>query len=109
MDVVVTKPMFWYERAEAVFKGQIVASAKYDPAHSIRMSTDIEDFPFRVIMERNIVSINGKLHDFIEVKAETKIVMGSRGDSYKVTIQGKSRTCTCPGFKFKGRCKHTEV
>ena len=35
---------------------------------------------------------------------------GSKGDTYIVTEDNGNYTCTCPGFKYRGRCKHsTEV
>jgi hypothetical protein len=34
-------------------------------------------------------------------------VKGSKGNSYWVNVQDK--TCTCPGFTFRGACKHLEV
>jgi hypothetical protein len=33
-------------------------------------------------------------------------VKGSKGNSYTVNVEDKS--CTCPGYTFRGRCKHVE-
>ena len=36
-------------------------------------------------------------------------IHSSSGSSYTVRrIDGKRYTCNCPGFKFRGRCKHID-
>ena len=36
------------------------------------------------------------------------IVKGSKGDEYKVTELNGNLSCTCSGYKFRGKCKHAE-
>ena len=37
-------------------------------------------------------------------------VANSKGTgSYAVTLEHKGFTCDCPGFTFRGRCKHTQA
>ncbi len=45
---------------------------------------------------------------FKKVKAESTLieVKGSKGNSY--FVDPEARTCTCPGFTFRGACKHIE-
>lgn len=33
-------------------------------------------------------------------------VEGSRGEKYYVSNEGLGWVCTCPGYKFRGQCKH---
>ena len=37
------------------------------------------------------------------------IVKGSKGEEYTVNEHLGTRTCTCPGFKFRGKCRHTDA
>ena len=36
------------------------------------------------------------------------VVKGSKGDEYKVSELNGNLSCTCSGFKFRGKCKHSE-
>lgn len=93
-------------RDSSVYVGSIVASAKYDPPESIRMSTDVPDFPFRVIMKKNVATINGEAIRYVAAETETRFVQGSGGVQYTVKTVDGTTTCTCPGFAFRKHCKH---
>lgn len=36
-------------------------------------------------------------------------VTGSKGEKYTVERVGNKLTCTCSGFKFRSKCRHTEA
>lgn len=93
-------------RDSSTYVGNIVTGANYDPPESIRMTTDIHDFPFRVIMKKNVETINGETIGYVAPKEEIRYVQGSGGVKYTVKTVGGTTTCTCPGFAFRKHCKH---
>lgn len=48
--------------------------------------------------------INTKGHPFVGV---TWHIPGSKGNSYEVDMTSKGFLCTCMGFGFRSKCKHT--
>jgi hypothetical protein len=50
--------------------------------------------------------ITAKPNPFKEVKEKNTIikVSGSKGNTYSIDTDAK--TCTCPGFMYRGNCKH---
>ena len=43
-----------------------------------------------------------------EPEGFVKIVIGSKGERYTITEVDSVRHCTCPGYKFRGKCRHIE-
>ncbi len=52
---------------------------------------------------RKFVKGNAKLFTVKET-ANVRTVQGSKGQTY--TVNDEEGTCTCPGFTFRGACKH---
>jgi len=43
-----------------------------------------------------------------EPEGRVWVVKGSKGDEYTVSELNGNLSCTCSGFKFRGKCKHAE-
>ena len=70
---------------------------------------------------RNFIRIDTRGRKFVvnPVQFETKVkaevpegrvwtVKGSKGDEYRVSELNGNYSCTCSGFKFRGKCRHEE-
>lgn len=53
---------------------------------------------------RKFVTGDIKLFKALKVKTNTIQVQGSKGNTY--TVDPDAKTCTCPGFTYRGSCKH---
>ncbi len=53
---------------------------------------------------RTFVKGNIKLFKAVKAKTATIEVKGSKGNVYNIDPEAK--TCTCPGFTYRGACKH---
>jgi hypothetical protein len=79
----------------------------------IRRGTDVaETFkkPYRFDTRgRNFVVVKelGEI-DLDLVKVETWKFMGSKGNEYVVQKIDNMLQCTCPGYTFRGNCKHVK-
>ena len=80
---------------------------KWCKPEELAVSTGNPEFPFRIIQRKWIREIDGKPYSFeVKDKEETvRLVQGSNGKVYEVT----GHSCTCPGFTFRGSCKHLEI
>ena len=43
-----------------------------------------------------------------EPEGRSWTVKGSKGDEYRVSELNGNLSCTCSGFKFRGKCRHIE-
>lgn len=89
------------------FEGDEV-NLKWVKPSELALSTGLRDFPIRVLDRASIINIDGKPYSFIlAVKSDNiRKIKGSNGKIYEVTGNYK---CTCPGFTFRGSCKHLEM
>ena len=93
-----------------VYSGTVVRYKWFD-ADEIGLTTGNPDFPFRRIRKERIVEVNDLPVSYAEPKVSERverIVQGSKGNTYTVVKEGSKITCTCPGFKFRSSCKHTQ-
>lgn len=101
------KECYFFEVEEFHFYEGDEVKVKWCKPEEIAISTGNPEFAFRIIQRRLIAEMDGKPYEFKvkEQKEEVKLVTGSNGKVYEVT----SHSCTCPGFTFRGSCKHIGV
>lgn len=55
---------------------------------------------------RKFVSASLDLFEFPTQVSSVREVVGSKGDVYIINLD--EGTCTCPGYTYRGACKHTK-
>ena len=55
---------------------------------------------------RKFVSASLDLFEFPTQVSSVREVVGSKGDVYIINLD--EGTCTCPGYSYRGACKHTK-
>jgi hypothetical protein len=59
---------------------------------------------------RKFVVLDTYEDENVDTSVERIEFTGSKGNTYVVTVDGDDIACTCPGYRFQGKCKHiTEV
>ena len=89
------------------YTGKVVYE-KWYKANEVGLTTDQDWFPVRVIQRERIVEVNDLPVDYSEPESdriEVKVT-GSKGNEYTIVKEHGKTTCTCPGFQFRGRCRH---
>lgn len=83
---------------------------KWAGSHELALKTD-DQVGLRIIQRKHIRAIDGQPYEWGEgldtIKDRTVTVQGSAGKTYTVTL-GQTTNCTCPGFTFRGDCKHVK-
>ena len=82
-------------------------------AYVRRNTTEVTEFkkPYRFDSKgRRFVEVPNT-YGYVKPKAQpegfVRIVLGSKGEKYTITEVNGVRQCTCPGYRFRGQCKHT--
>ena len=116
-SVTVRFPNIYYYSKEKwnyfTYTGTVGKNDKRVPDGSFLLLCQDAFMPARVIALRNVTEL--KYVDGTKAKKATvdevvKVwqVNGSNGNVYTVTRDGNTMTCTCPGFTFRKKCRHTE-
>jgi len=89
------------------YTGTVVYEKWYKP-NQVGLTTGQDWFPVRVVERHRIVEVNDLPVDYTEPASDRieKKVQGSKGNEYTVVKEYGKSTCTCPGFTFRGQCKH---
>lgn len=96
----------------ARYAGTVLQSAEYDDANTVRITSDNDNVPVRVVPKRWITQVNGEAYSFAaEPVPQAHTVGGSKGAVYEVIIDPNgNHKCTCPAFAFRGgNCKHIQM
>ncbi len=111
--------MKWFaettDYGDAVPNGIYLLNDSKDKMFAFRpASGEIKTFrnPIRIDLRGRKFVINPEQFK-VGVKAEVPegrvwTVKGSKGDEYKITELNGNLSCTCSGFRFRGKCKHEE-
>ena len=98
------------KRQHFEYTGMVIESNPSDPAHTFRMTGD-RLTPIRIVPIADILKV-GKPS---KAEKETKTVRSwsvpsSDGDKkYSVLFNAGNFSCECPGYQFRGSCKHIKM
>jgi hypothetical protein len=51
----------------------------------------------------------GRKFELMDDEPQQKVVVGSKGDRYYLTLADGQWVCTCPGYQYHGKCKHQDL
>ena len=78
---------------------------------SVRVETDNKPYRFSVSGRKfkEVPNTFGYTKSEEQPEGFVKVVLGSKGERYTITEVNGVTQCTCPGYKFRGQCRHTSV
>lgn len=94
------------------YEGTVVKNFPWQQPNTMAM-TGHADFPIRIIELKDVFDLqtaDGTVgaKETVDNDVQSVEVKGSKGDVYTVTKFGNKYSCTCPGFTFRGKCRHLE-
>jgi hypothetical protein len=105
------KEVYFFTVDEFHYYEGVETTVKWAKPHELAIRTN-DSVGLRIIQRKNIREIDGKPYEYIEGgvrQAIERIIAGSRGAEYHVRVGGEGSSCTCPGFTFRGKCKHVDT
>jgi hypothetical protein len=91
------------------YTGRVVRNHKAIREGQIGITADEGKFDLRVIDLNRIVGYDGPaVAETPSNEHKVWTVKGSKGNEYVVTYDAGRYHCSCPGFSFRGACKHVD-
>ena len=84
---------------------EISPALNFSPVDEIPYIVDLREWANRRVRDYD-EEYKKKSYELPPIK--TYRIPGSNGMTYTIRISEKMITCSCPGFTYRRRCKHTE-
>jgi hypothetical protein len=100
---------YYYNRTDdyeyVTFRGKVLPLPRYIDYPAVALSTDDPSFPMRIVALHTVEGYEEK-----EEAGETRAyTVQSKDKTYIVTKVNGSLSCSCVGFQFHRRCRHSDL
>lgn len=90
--------------------GRIIAYAPFGGDEVIVVKSQMKiDKRYRTFVKTNHVALSNILSKQKPEAGVRKFNVKSKDKEYTVTVKKSNYSCTCPGFSFRGQCKHIDA